>query len=105
VALRLVDPIYGEMGAAGVIAVLCAGSVIRVIYIVWSGLQRARRKMTMLLILNFITGSMLFAIIPGLAGRYGALGGALAVLIPQTVLSLGAVVHYLATRRQSRPLT
>jgi len=105
VTLRLVNPIYGEMGAAGVIAVLCAGSVVRVIYIVWSGLQRARRKMKMLLILNFITGSMLFAIIPGLAGRYGALGGALAVLIPQTVLSLGAVAHFLATRRHGQTNT
>lgn len=104
VVLRLVNPMYGEMGAVGVIAALCAGSVIRVIYIVWSGLQRARRKMKMLLILNFITASMLLLIIPSLAGRYGALGGALAVLIPQTVLSAGAVVHFLATRRESRAM-
>jgi O-antigen/teichoic acid export membrane protein len=104
VAFRLLNPQYGEMGATGVVAVLCLGSIIRVVYIVWSGLQRSRRKMKMLLTLNVITGPMIVALIPGLCGEYGALGGAVAVLIAQMVLSAGAVIHFLSTRRSGRDI-
>jgi O-antigen/teichoic acid export membrane protein len=93
--LRLLNKAYGEMSATSVIAVLCLGSIIRVVYMVWSGLQRSRRRMKMPLVFNFISAAMLFAIIPGLCAAHGALGGAIAILIPQMVLSAGAATHFL----------
>src|SRR4051794_8847654 len=44
-ALRLLNPEYGAMDATEVIAALAAGTVVRYVYVVWAGLQRARRNM------------------------------------------------------------
>lgn len=100
VVLPLLNPQYGQMAPTAVISVLCLGSVIRVVYTVWSCLQKSRRNLKVPLILNFITAAVLLAIMPALAGAYGALGGAIAVLIPQVILSAGAVVHLIVTRRK-----
>jgi O-antigen/teichoic acid export membrane protein len=100
VALRLLNKQYGEMGATAVIAVLSAGSVVRTVYIVWAALQRARRQMTWLLVMNFVTCALLLAVIPTMSDRHGALGGAIALLVAQSVLSLGAVVHFVISRHR-----
>jgi hypothetical protein len=102
VALRILNPQYGQMAATSVIAVLCVGTVIRVVYAVWSGLQKSRRKMRMLLALNFITAGLLCAFMPGLCGAYGAVGGALALLVAQSVLSAAAAAHFLITSRKGK---
>jgi O-antigen/teichoic acid export membrane protein len=97
-ALRLLRPEYGAMGATGVIAALAAGTVVRCVYVVWSGLQRARRNMAMPLILNVISAVVLLATMPFFARNHGAFGGALALLLTQAVLITGITVHFVATR-------
>lgn len=102
VVLRLLNKQYGEMGATAVIALLGAGAVIRTGYIVWAALQRARRQMAWLLVMNFISCGLLLAIIPALSDRHGAVGGAIALLVAQSVLSLGAAAHFVATRHRRK---
>jgi O-antigen/teichoic acid export membrane protein len=100
--LRLLNPQYGAMGAAHVIAVLAAGAVLRCTYRVWSGLQRARRRMTAPLVLNVIATTVLLATMPGLCHTYGALGGAVALLLASLAMTLGIVVHFEVSRRRRR---
>lgn len=101
IALTLLNPEYGAMGAFGVIALLCAGSVVRVLYMVWAAMQLARRNMKPLLALNVVTASLFFALIPAMAGTHGAIGGAFALLAAQSVLSSGAAAHILVSRRRA----
>jgi O-antigen/teichoic acid export membrane protein len=95
--LRILNAQYGSMDATGVIAVLCAGSLLRIGYVVWSAVQRSRRRMRALLALNLISASVFLAIIPGLSHGHGALGSAVALLIGQFILSAGAAVHFITT--------
>lgn len=101
IALTLLNPEYGAMGASGVIALLCAGSIVRVLYMVWAAMQLARRNMKVLLALNVITASLFFALVPAMAGSHGAIGGAFALLVAQSVLSAGAAAHIIVTRRRA----
>ena len=101
-ALRLLNPEYGALGATPVIAALAAGSVVRCIYMVWSGLLRARRNMTTPLVMNAITGVVLMTALPLLVPSRGAWGGAIALLFAQVVLVAGIIVHYGVTRRRAR---
>lgn len=100
VGLRLLNPQYGAMGATGVIGVLALGTVLRCIYMVWAGLQRARRNMTAPLVLNVASTVVLLAFMPGLCARYGALGGAFALLLAQLALAAGIAVHFQINRRR-----
>jgi O-antigen/teichoic acid export membrane protein len=100
-ALRLLNPEYGALGATGVIAALAAGSVVRCIYMVWVGLQKARRNMTSPLVLNAITGVVLMAAMAVLVPERGAWGGAIALLFAQVVLVAGIIIHYGVTRRRA----
>jgi glycosyltransferase involved in cell wall biosynthesis/O-antigen/teichoic acid export membrane protein len=101
IALTLLNPEYGAMGASGVIALMCAGSVVRVLYMVWAAMQLARRNMKALLALNVVTAALFFALIPAMAGSRGALGGAFALLVAQSVLSAGAAAHIIVNRRRA----
>jgi O-antigen/teichoic acid export membrane protein len=98
IALRFLNPQYGAMGAAWVITVLCIGSVTRTGYTVWAAIQLVRRNMTMVLAVNFVSGVLLLAVMPGLSAAHGAIGGAFAMLLAQSVLSAGALVHFIITR-------
>ena len=102
VVLRALNAQYGAMGATAVIAVLCAGTLLRIAYLVWAAVQRWRRQMTMLLTLNFLSASVLVATMPGLCHQHGALGGALAVLVGQAVLTAGAAIHFVVIGRRSK---
>jgi len=95
--LRLLNPQYGTMGASWVIAVLCIGSVIRIGYAVWSSIQLVRRNMMTVLALNLVSGVLLLAVMPGLSAAHGALGSAFAMLLAQSVLSAGALTHFIIT--------
>jgi O-antigen/teichoic acid export membrane protein len=97
-ALRLLHPEYGSMGARAVIAALAAGTVVRCVYVVWAGLQRARRNMRAPLILNSISAVALLASMPFFARAHGAFGGALALLVTQAILTVGMAIHFFATR-------
>ena len=98
IALRLLNPQYGAMGANWVIAVLCVGSVIRTGYTVWAAVQLVRRNMMTVLAVNFVSGVLLLAANPGLSAAHGAVGGAFAMLLAQSVLSAGALTHFIVTR-------
>jgi GT2 family glycosyltransferase/O-antigen/teichoic acid export membrane protein len=100
VGLTLLNPEYGAMGAVGVVGLMCAGSVIRVPYMVWAAMQRARRNMKALLTLNFASAALFLGTVPGMADRHGAVGGATALLVAQSVLSAGAALHMLLIYRR-----
>lgn len=89
---------YGEMGATAVIAVLAGSTVFRLVYQVWAGLQRARRRMAIPLALSGVSACVLLVALPGLSSAHGALGGAIALLLAQLALAVGIVVHFVANR-------
>jgi O-antigen/teichoic acid export membrane protein len=101
-ALGLLNPEYGALGATGVIAALALGSVTRCIYMVWSGLQKARRNMKAPLALNAVAAIVLLATMPVVVPTHGALGGAVVLIVTQLVLIAGIIVHYLVARRDGR---
>ena len=106
IVLRWLDPAYEALGAATAIAVLCGMCVVRTVYTVWSGLQRARRRITVPLVFNMAFAVALPILVIVLCGPYGATGGALALLLAQTALSVAAGTHFFAVHRRSeRDLT
>ncbi|MBS1691343.1 MAG: hypothetical protein JST91_03885 [Actinobacteria bacterium] len=104
--LGMLNQHYREMNATSVIAVLAAGTVLRCTYMVWAGLQRARRNMTLPLLLNFACAVALFSIMPVLCSSRGALGGSLALLYVGLGLVAAIGVHVLVTshpRKRGEP--
>jgi O-antigen/teichoic acid export membrane protein len=101
-ALRLLDPAYGALGATSVIAVLCAVCVVRPVYTVWAGLQRARRNIKMPLRFNLVFAiavpALMFAWCPG----HGALGGGTAILLAQSALSGAAAAQLIVNHRREK---
>lgn len=102
IALQTLNPEYGHGETLAVIAVLCAATVCRIGYIVWAALQQARRNLRMPLIFNSVAAVLMLVVMPSLCAEYGAVGGALAVLIHQVVLSACAGAHFLFTHRAGR---
>ncbi|HEX2284490.1 MAG TPA: glycosyltransferase, partial [Mycobacterium sp.] len=100
--LALLNAEYGAMGATAVVALMCAGSVVRVVYMVWAAIQRARRKMKALLTMNLVSAALFLGSVPVMADRHGALGGAIALLVAQVVLSAGAATHLIFMNRGPR---
>jgi O-antigen/teichoic acid export membrane protein len=98
-ALRFINPQYGEMGATRVIAMLSLGSVIYVCYTVWAGLQMSRRRMKWPLLINFVGALGLFACMPLLSSAHGAVGGAIAILVYEVIAASGAAACFLVNRR------
>jgi O-antigen/teichoic acid export membrane protein len=94
--LRLLNAEYGNLGANAVIATLAVGTICRLVYQVWSGLQRARRSMRAPLILNIVSAVALLGFMPVLCNERGALGGALALLLAQLTMLAGIGIHFLA---------
>lgn len=102
IALRVLNSEYGRLGALPVVAVLCAATVIRAPYIVWAAVQQSRRNLRMPLLFSSVTAVLLLAVMPALCDAFGAVGGALAVLIHQVGLTVGAGAHHLLSRRETR---
>jgi len=103
IALGVLNTQYRDMGATAVIATLAVGTICRLLYQVWSGLQRARRRMLAPLVVNIVAAVILLSSMPWLCVRHGAFGGALALLLAQLGLVVGIGVHYLMRRtHQSR---
>jgi O-antigen/teichoic acid export membrane protein len=102
VLMRAMNPAYLRLHSTEVIAVMCASSLTRTVFVTWSALQRARRALRPVLSLNFLGALTLYSILPSLAHHYGALGAAVALATAQTVLSTGAVAHILFARRRQR---
>jgi O-antigen/teichoic acid export membrane protein len=101
-ALQFLNPEYDFRDTLAVVAVLCAATICRVGYIVWAALQQARRNLRMPLIFNAVTAVVMLASMPVLCGEYGAVGGALAVLVHQIGLSAMAGVHFVIANRRRR---
>jgi len=71
-------------------------------FVTWSALQRARRQLRPVLILNTAGALTLYVSLPLLCDRWGAVGAALSLASAQTVLSIGAGLHVLASVRRQR---
>ena len=104
VALHALNPQYGEMGALVVIAALCGGAIVRSVFTVWASLQKARRNMAMPLAVNAISAAIVLALMPVMCRIEGAFGGALVLLLAQTILSAGAIAHILISYRRGRSI-
>ncbi|TSD95449.1 hypothetical protein FOV72_14060 [Gordonia rubripertincta] len=89
-ALHFLNPTYGVGETLAVVVVLCAGSILRLPYLVWAALRQARRKLRAPLFFSAGSAVLLFAIIPGLCASWGATGGALAIALHQAVLTAAA---------------
>ncbi|MGH8891126.1 MAG: lipopolysaccharide biosynthesis protein [Acidothermaceae bacterium] len=100
--LRIMNPTYLELHGIEVIAILCAGSLLRTGFVTWSALQRARRQLSPVLILNAAGALTLYATLPLLCDKWGAVGAALSLASAQTVLSIGACLHVLSGVRRAR---
>lgn len=98
IALKFLNPEYEALGATSVIAALAIGSITRCIYMVWSGLQKARRNMKAPLIINFGSGIVLMSAMPVVVPTHGAFGGAMVLILVQLFLTAGICVHYLFAR-------
>jgi hypothetical protein len=100
--LQVLNSQYGAMNPTEVIAILCGASLMRAAYLIWAGLERARRNVTVPLVLNCVFTAILLLATPVMSGRFGALGGASAVLLAQSVLTLGAAFHVLSRQLKLR---
>ncbi len=100
--LRMLDPTYVNLHGAAVIALLAVGSFGRTIYVIWAALQRARRTMRTLLVLNSIASVFVFASVGPMAAHRGAVGAAIVIAAAQIILSLGALLDLLWRRIRVR---
>ena len=98
--LPMLNPEYGGMGGAGVIALLCGGFLLRTVYVIWAALQLSRRSMKAILALNFICAALLLVLIPDLCSVWGAFGGAAALFVADFVRCAGATGHVLVAHRR-----
>jgi O-antigen/teichoic acid export membrane protein len=96
--LHALNPRYVTLHGAAIITILAVGSFVRCGYVIWAALQRARRQMRVLLLLNAVAALSVLATLPPVADRWGAVGAAVVVASAQVVLSAGAAVHVLVRR-------
>lgn len=101
-ALQILNPAYPRHESLAVIVVLCLGTLTRVPYLVWSSMQQARRRLRIPLAFNAVTAVLMLALLPPLAHRFGALGGAFALLIHQLALTIAATGHHLLNRYERK---
>lgn len=104
-ALQILNPAYARSESLPVIIVLCLGTLTRVPYLVWTSVQQARRQLRIPLVFNAITAVLMLVLLPLLAQRFGALGGACALLVHQLALTVAAVCHHLLNRTGRRETT
>ncbi|MCR5977390.1 hypothetical protein GDN83_06485 [Gordonia jinghuaiqii] len=101
-ALHLLNPAYGTAETLAVVIVLCAGSIMRLPYLVWAALQQSRRRLRAPLVFSGATAILLFAMMPGFCESLGAVGGAWVILIHQVVLTIAAGTLVLVTRLRGK---
>jgi O-antigen/teichoic acid export membrane protein len=92
VVLPFLNPQYGGMKIREVIVLLCAASIVRCFYQVWSDLQLSRRKMSQPVVVNIVSAITLFALMPLFASNYGAVGGAMAYFALRLIGAISAGV-------------
>ncbi|SHT77775.1 Uncharacterised protein [Mycobacteroides abscessus subsp. abscessus] len=93
-ALPLLNRQYQPQSVLGVAVVLCVSSILWVPFGVWSSFLKARRQMKVPLTINVCAAGLVLGAMALFASRFGAIGGSIAVLIPQLFLTIGAAAHY-----------
>ena len=96
--LPLLNDSYSDLHGAQVITILVIGSVARTGYVIWASLQRARRRMRELIVLNATAAGFVLVTLAPVAARWGAVGAAGTILVAQLILTTGAGVHLLKAR-------
>lgn len=91
--LRVLNARYIDLHGPAIIAILAVGSFARSIYVIWAALQRARRRMRDLLLLNSLAAAFVFSTMTYSAHRWGAVGAAGVIAGAQLILSAGALIH------------
>ena len=91
--LRVLNARYIDLHGPAIIAILAVGSFSRSIYVIWAALQRARRRMRDLLLLNALAATFVFSSMTYSAHRWGAVGAAGVIAGAQVILSVGALLH------------
>jgi len=99
--LRILNPTYEHLHGVRVITILAVAAVLRPAYVIWASLQRARRRMRSLLVLNALASSFALTAMAPIAARWGAVGAAGTIVAAQLILSIGACVH-VASGRMAR---
>ncbi|MFC8315031.1 lipopolysaccharide biosynthesis protein [Gordonia sp. NPDC057258] len=94
VALHVLNPAYDMASTLAVVVVLCAGSIIRLPYLVWAALRQSQRRLRAPLVLSGATAILLFALMPVFCAAMGAVGAALVILVHQAVLTAGAAIVF-----------
>lgn len=100
VIFGILDPEYLELNAELVVILLAVGSFMRTMFVVWSALQRARREIGPLVVINGLFAVVVMVILPFACHWWGAVGAALTVGVAQTAASIAAVFG-VARRRDS----
>lgn len=101
VILPILNPQYSGSDALVVVVWLCAGSLMRVFYIVWSELMRSRRQLGAPLLVSGMSAAILIGAIPWLVNGHGAVGASIALFGSKFVLAAGAGVSILIDRFRS----
>lgn len=94
VALHMLNPTYDMASTLAVVVVLCAGSIIRLPYLVWAALRQSQRRLRAPLVLSGVTAVLLFALMPVFCAAMGAVGAASVILVHQAVLTAGAAIVF-----------
>lgn len=108
VALVAVAPLLlgalGDFYRAGsgvaIIALLGAGSVLRTSFEIWGATLRARQKTSVVLLCNTVFAALLLPLVIVLAGAFGAVGAAAALLLVTVGLSVAGLVGLLGGRNR-----
>ncbi|PBC37869.1 hypothetical protein CJ178_27975 [Rhodococcus sp. ACPA4] len=100
VIFGILNPEYLDLNAELVVVLLALGSLLRTMFVVWSALQRARREIGPLVVINGLFAAVVMAILPFACHLWGAVGAALTVGIAQAAASIAAVFG-VARRRDS----
>ncbi|WP_035717241.1 lipopolysaccharide biosynthesis protein [Gordonia terrae] len=93
-ALHVLNPAYDRGTTLAVVVVLCAGSIIRLPYLMWAALRQSERRLRAPLVLSGATAILLFAMMPACCAALGAVGAAWVVLAHQAVLTAGAGIVF-----------
>jgi O-antigen/teichoic acid export membrane protein len=96
----ILDPEYLDLNAEFVVIILAIGSLMRTMFVVWSALQRARREIGPLVVINGLFAGLLMVVLPFACFFWGAVGAAVAVGVAQTAASIAAVFG-IARRRDA----
>ena len=100
--LSQLNPEYASMNTIGVVGMLCVASVLRVPFATWAALQRSRRNLGPVLAVTCVGATVAVTGVVLLSHLYGALGGAGGVAVAYCVMSVGAGLHTVRSRRSIR---